>query len=114
MTDQGLGGVASVEVKNVMLVKALLTARGILLEELQKISKAVDQAIDISEFVLKMNNMKLLNVLLQANQFATDVEVSEQGQPQNGLEVLTFLFHAAEIITFFILPFILFLQFLHH
>ncbi|XP_019415418.1 PREDICTED: protein FAM135B-like isoform X2 [Lupinus angustifolius] len=84
--NHDLGGVASVDVKNVMLVKALLTARGILLDELQRISKAVDQAIDISDFLLKMNNTKLLNSLLQANQFATDVEVSGQGQPQSGLE----------------------------
>ncbi|OIV97824.1 hypothetical protein TanjilG_12581 [Lupinus angustifolius] len=86
--NHDLGGVASVDVKNVMLVKALLTARGILLDELQRISKAVDQAIDISDFLLKMNNTKLLNSLLQANQFATDVEVSGQGQPQSGLEDL--------------------------
>ena len=80
VTGQGLGGVASVDVKNVMLVRALLTARDILVEELQKISKAVDQAIDISEFVL------------QANQFAIDVEVSGQGKPQNGLQVLILFF----------------------
>ncbi|KAF1865381.1 hypothetical protein Lal_00004755 [Lupinus albus] len=84
--NHGLGGVASVDVKNVMHVKALLTARGILLEELQRMSKAVDQAINISEFVFKMNNMKLLNSLLEANQFGIDVEVSGQGQPWNGVE----------------------------
>ncbi|CAL0305626.1 unnamed protein product [Lupinus luteus] len=84
--NHDLGGVASVDVKNVILVKALLTARGILLDELQRISKAVDQAIDISDFLLKMNSTKLLNSLLQANQFATDVEVSGEGQPQTGLE----------------------------
>ncbi|XP_019438459.1 PREDICTED: protein FAM135B-like isoform X1 [Lupinus angustifolius] len=85
-SNRGLGRVASVDVKNVMLVKELLTARGIFLEELQRISKAVNQAIDISEFVFKMNNMKLLNSLLEANQFGTDVEVSGQGQPWNGVE----------------------------
>ncbi|KAE9603800.1 putative protein FAM135, alpha/Beta hydrolase [Lupinus albus] len=84
--NHGLGGVAAVDVKNVILVKALLTARGILLDELQRISKAVDQAIDISDFLLKMNSTSLLNSLLQANQFATDVEVSGQGQPQTSLE----------------------------
>ncbi|TKY55950.1 FAM135B protein [Spatholobus suberectus] len=84
--NRGLSGVASVELKNVMLVEALLTAHDILLEELQKFSKAVDQAIDISEFVSKRNNMKLMNSVLQANQFTTDVEISGQGKPQNGLE----------------------------
>ena len=91
VTDQGLGEIASVNLKNVMLVKGLLTAREILLEELQKLSKVVDQAIDISEFVSKTNSMKLLNSVLQANQFTTDVEISGQGKPQIGLEVLTFI-----------------------
>ncbi|XP_061370160.1 uncharacterized protein LOC133312893 isoform X2 [Gastrolobium bilobum] len=84
--NQGSAEVGYLNLKNVMLVKALLTARDILLEELQKLSKAVDQAIDISEFVSKMNNVKLLNSVLQANQFATDVEISGQGKPQNGFE----------------------------
>ncbi|KAJ1391954.1 hypothetical protein SESBI_36213 [Sesbania bispinosa] len=47
--SKGFGWVASQDVKDIMLVKALLTARDILLEELQKISKAVDEAIDVSE-----------------------------------------------------------------
>ncbi|TKY74507.1 FAM135A protein [Spatholobus suberectus] len=86
--NQGLGGVASLDMKNVMLVKGLLTARDILLEELQKISKAVNEALDISEFVSIMSNMKLLNSVLQANQFAIDVEVVGEGKPQNGLKPL--------------------------
>ncbi|XP_061352978.1 uncharacterized protein LOC133297794 isoform X1 [Gastrolobium bilobum] len=84
--NKGFGGVASLDVKNVILVKTLLTARGILLEELQIISEAVAEAIDISEFVSKMNNMKLLKSLLQANPFAIDVEDLGQGKPQNGFE----------------------------
>ncbi|XP_027369110.1 protein FAM135B-like isoform X2 [Abrus precatorius] len=76
----------SIQLRNVKLVRALLTARDILLEELQKLGKAVDQAIDISEFVSKRNNMKLLNSILQANQFTTDVEISGQGKQQNSLE----------------------------
>lgn len=90
VTNQGLSDVASVKLKNVMLVKALLTAHDILLEELQKLIKAVDQAIDISEFVSKRNNMKLIHFVQQANQSTTDVEISRQGKPQNGLEVLYF------------------------
>ncbi|RDY12987.1 hypothetical protein CR513_02150, partial [Mucuna pruriens] len=84
--NQGLSDVASVKLKNVMLVKALLTAHDILLEELQKLSKAVDQALDISEFVSKRNKMKLIDSVLQANQFTTNVEISGQHKPQNGLE----------------------------
>ncbi|KAK7311739.1 hypothetical protein RJT34_10059 [Clitoria ternatea] len=84
--DQGFSGVASLDIKNVILVKALLTARDVLLEDLQKISKAIGETLDISEFVSIMSNTKLLNLVLQANQFATDVEVLGQGKPQNDLE----------------------------
>lgn len=102
VTNQGLGEAASVDLENVMLLKALVTARDILLEELQKLSKAVDQAIEISEFVSKMNNGKILNSFVQASQFAADDEISAQSKPQNGLEVLTYI-HAAEncYISFF-------------
>ncbi|TKY45378.1 FAM135A protein [Spatholobus suberectus] len=34
-----------------------------------------------------MSNMKLLNSVLQANQFAIDVEVVGEGKPQNGLKI---------------------------
>lgn len=95
VTNQGLGEAASVDLENVMLLKALVTARDILLEELQILSNAVDQAIEISEFVSKMNNGKILSSFVQASQFAADVEISAQGKPQNGLEVLTYI-HAAE------------------
>lgn len=87
VTNQGLSDAASVKLKAFMIVKALLTAHGILLEELQKLSKAVDQAIDIPEFVSKRNDMKLINSVPQANQFTTEVEISGQRMPQNGLEV---------------------------
>lgn len=72
--------------KNVTLLKALLTAREILLQELQKLCKAVDQTIEISEFLSKLNNEKILNYVAHANQFATVVGISAQGNPQNGLE----------------------------
>ncbi|RDX87497.1 hypothetical protein CR513_31023, partial [Mucuna pruriens] len=86
VADQGSDGVASLDMKNVMLLKALLTARDILLGELQKISKAINEALDISEFVSIMSNMKLLNSVLRGNQFAIDVEVEGQGNPENGLK----------------------------
>jgi len=85
-----VSGVNSEDAKNVTVVKALLTACDILLEELQNLSKAVDQANDISEF--KMNNRTSLNSVLQARQVAADVEASGQGKPQNGLEVLIIYF----------------------
>jgi len=83
VADQGSGGVASLDTRNAMLVKALLSARDILLEELQKIGKAVNEALDLSEFVSIVSNMKQENPL--AN------EVVGQGKPQNGLKVLAFI-----------------------
>ncbi|KAJ1380348.1 hypothetical protein SESBI_46090, partial [Sesbania bispinosa] len=85
-TSKDLGDVTSENLKNVMLFKALLTARDILLEELQKLSKAIDRAIEISEFVSKMNDVKLFNSIMVANPFSTDVEVSAQGKPQIDFE----------------------------
>ncbi|KAK4274225.1 hypothetical protein QN277_017483 [Acacia crassicarpa] len=81
-----LGGV--VEMKDVLRTKALLTAYDILLEELLKLSKAIAQTIDISEFVSKGSIVKLTNSILQASQVASNIEVSVQGKPKNGLEGL--------------------------
>ena len=80
MTNQAKGEVASIDMKNIMLLKALLKAREILLQELQKLSKAVDQTIEISEFLSKLNNQKILNYVVHANQFATDVGIFSTGQ----------------------------------
>jgi len=66
-----------------MLVKALLASRDLLFEELQKIGKAVNVALDFSDFVSIVSNMKQENPL--AN------EVVGQGTPQNGLKVLAFI-----------------------
>ncbi|GAU21154.1 hypothetical protein TSUD_10710 [Trifolium subterraneum] len=84
--NNGLEEVASVDLNNVMLLKTLLMARDILLEELQKLSKSVDQTIEISEFQSKLNNEKILKFVGQANRFATDVEILAQGNPQSGLK----------------------------
>ncbi|XP_028802084.1 protein FAM135B-like [Neltuma alba] len=81
-----LGGV--VDMKDAMRTKALVTAHDILLEELLKFSKAIVQTIDISEFVSKGSNVKLINSVLQASRVTTNVGVSVQGKPQNGLEGL--------------------------
>ncbi|KAK2392444.1 protein FAM135B [Trifolium repens] len=79
-------GVASQDVKDIVLVRALLTSRDLLLEELHKINKAVNEAIDTSDFVSNMNNADLLNFVVKANGFAVDGEGLGQGKPQNGLE----------------------------
>lgn len=82
----GLNHVASVDLEDVMLVKALLTARDTLLEELLKLSRAIDRPIDLTDFISKMDDMKLFDSVLQVNHDAADGEVSGQGKPQNGLE----------------------------
>lgn len=101
MPVQRFRGVTSLDVKDIMLVRALLTSRDLLLEELHKMNKAIGEAIDTSDFVSKMNNADLINFAAQANGFAIDGEVLEQGKPQNGLEVFA-LFHATELYLFFL------------
>ncbi|XVF39715.1 hypothetical protein PTKIN_Ptkin01aG0055400 [Pterospermum kingtungense] len=85
-STQGLDQVASIDLKQVMLIKALLNARDTLLVELQKLSGAINQAVDLSEFTSKMIDIKLFDSFLQANQVTFDAGVSGQGKPQNGLE----------------------------
>lgn len=77
---------ATADANGIMLLKSLLAARGILLEELQTLSKAIDQAIDLTDFISKMDNLN--DSFLQENLVAADDKVSGQGKPQNGLEVL--------------------------
>lgn len=62
-------------------VKALLGARETLLEEMQRLSKAIGQPIDLAEFISNMNNVPLSN---------STVDSSRQGKEQNNLEVLAF------------------------
>ncbi|XWS25444.1 hypothetical protein CRYUN_Cryun27aG0068900 [Craigia yunnanensis] len=85
-STQALDQVASTDLKQVMLVKALLDARDTLLVELQKLGNAINQAVDLTEFTSTMNDIKLFDSFLQANQVTADAEVSGQGKPQNGLE----------------------------
>ncbi|KAE8125952.1 hypothetical protein FH972_020712 [Carpinus fangiana] len=85
-SNQALGQAASVDLKEVMLVKALLTARDTLLEELLKLSRAIDRPIDLTDFISKMDDMKLFDSVVRANPGAVDGEVSGQGKPQNGFE----------------------------
>ncbi|KAL1163848.1 hypothetical protein V6Z11_A06G030800 [Gossypium hirsutum] len=80
-----LDQVASTDLKQVMLVKALLNARDTLLAELQKLSAAINHAVHLTEFTSKMNDMKLFDSFLQ-EPVAADAEDSAQGKPQNGLE----------------------------
>ncbi|KAK9930043.1 hypothetical protein M0R45_027102 [Rubus argutus] len=83
-SNQTSGHVATADANGIMLLKSLLAARGILLEELQTLSKAIDQAIDLTDFISKMDNLN--DSFLQENLVAADDKVSGQGKPQNGLE----------------------------
>ncbi|KAM7266551.1 hypothetical protein ACFE04_004448 [Oxalis oulophora] len=77
----------SVDMKQMMPVKALLDARNLLLEDLKKLSKGVGRAIDLTDFMLKVNDVTLLHSIVQASLGAgSNAEVSGQGKPQNGLE----------------------------
>ncbi|XP_038704395.1 protein FAM135B-like isoform X3 [Tripterygium wilfordii] len=78
--------VTAVDMKHVLLVKSFLVARDTLLEELQKLSKAVDQTIDLTDFTSKMDDIKLFSSILQMDPATADGGVSGQGKPRNGLE----------------------------
>ncbi|KAM0972091.1 hypothetical protein ACFX13_020202 [Malus domestica] len=75
---------AAAVVNDIIRAKSLLNARDILLEELQKLSKAIDQAIDLTDFISKIDDTKF--DFLQENLVAADDQVSGQGKPQNGLQ----------------------------
>lgn len=91
MTDQALGQKASGDFKQIMLVKALAAARDILFEDLQKISKAIEQEIDLTDLIFNLDNKNPCSSILQAD---LDMEIGEvsrklSGKPQNSIEVLT-------------------------
>jgi len=71
----------------VTLIKALLTARDILLEEFQNLSKAIDQSFDFTDFMSRIDDTKYIGVLMPSKMDNVKGEVSRQGKPQNGLEV---------------------------
>nr|XP_011464776.1 PREDICTED: protein FAM135B-like isoform X1 [Fragaria vesca subsp. vesca] len=83
-SNQAAEQVASADLNGIMLLKKLLAARSILLEELQTLSKAIDQEIDLTDFISKMDDMN--DSLLPENLVAANDKVSGQGKPQNGLE----------------------------
>lgn len=82
---------ASADTKPVILVKALLDSRNTLLEDLQKLSEAINQAIDMTEFMSGIDAIKLSHPLLQVNLGTANGEVSEQGMPRNHSEVIALL-----------------------
>ncbi|KAH9616475.1 hypothetical protein KSS87_009440, partial [Heliosperma pusillum] len=61
--------------KEVLLVKALLAARDILLEEAQKLSRAIDQSINLTDFISQLDDSKLFGSLFPANVSSTAIKV---------------------------------------
>ncbi|KAE8715610.1 Serine esterase family protein, putative isoform 2 [Hibiscus syriacus] len=84
--EQELNQADSSDLKQAMIVKALLDARETLILELQKLGNAINQAIDLTKFTSTMNDTRLFDSFLQENQVTADNEVSGQGKPQNGPE----------------------------
>ncbi|KAJ0237629.1 putative serine esterase family protein [Hirschfeldia incana] len=85
-SKKALAQIASADKKLVSFVKSLLEARDTLLEEMQRLSKAVGQTIDLSEFVSTMDNT-LLPESASTGKSVED-EISGQGKQQNNLEKL--------------------------
>lgn len=92
---------ASVDSTQLMLIKALFSARDILLEDLKEISKAIDQAIDLDDMLF--------------GSMDGEVPVQLLGMPQNGVEVFTsflalnyFCFFYSDFINTYCLPFLSF------
>nr|GMC48306.1 protein FAM135B-like isoform X1 [Ipomoea batatas] len=63
--------------KQVLLIKGFLTARDILLEELRKVSKAINQAIDVNDFSSKHEDKELFTSR-QSTSSTDNAEVSGQ------------------------------------
>lgn len=61
-----------------MLIKALMTAHDILLEDLRRISTGIDQAIDLTQIAFESDDTKWFDSTLPARGKNVDVEQSLQ------------------------------------
>ncbi|XP_037493387.1 protein FAM135A isoform X2 [Jatropha curcas] len=84
--NQALASVSFVAMNKIMLIKTLLVARDTLLEELQRLSKAIAQVIDFTDFTSKMNDINMLDSIRRADLGTAKGEVGGRGSLQNGLE----------------------------
>ncbi|XP_010548759.1 PREDICTED: protein FAM135B-like isoform X2 [Tarenaya hassleriana] len=86
-SNKELGQMASADKKLVSFVKALLRARDIMLEEMQRLSKAAGQAIDLTEFISTMNDVLLFDSAPTGK--SVEDEGSGQGKEQklNGCDL---------------------------
>lgn len=74
--------------KQVLLIKAFLTARDLLIEELQNLSKAINQTVDISDLNSKLDDNQFLGSFVSRDQENTDLVVSgkESSEYNNGIQ----------------------------
>lgn len=95
---------AFLDSKQVVLIKALIAARDFLLEDLKRISQGIDQAIGLTDFTSKLEDMKKFG--------SVDDEVAKlSGMQQNGVEVFT-SFLAVDYLHFIVCSFHDYLLFL--
>ncbi|EEF52199.1 conserved hypothetical protein [Ricinus communis] len=84
---QLLGPADFVGMNQIMLVKSLLVSRDALLGELQRLSKSIDQVIDLTDFIAKMNDVKMFDSILRADLGTAYGEVGGQHKKQNDFKV---------------------------
>ncbi|XP_057501082.1 uncharacterized protein LOC130785064 isoform X2 [Actinidia eriantha] len=70
--------------KQVMVVRALLTSRDILLEELQNLSKAINQMVDLADFTSNLDDSRLFSssreAVLETSHAVVSAEASSKPQ----------------------------------
>ncbi|KAJ4701539.1 hypothetical protein OWV82_024770 [Melia azedarach] len=84
--SKAVAQVAPVDVKPDMLIKALVDSFNTLLEDLRKLSESINQAIDMTEFASRMDDIKLFHPILHANLGTAEGGVSRQSKPENGFK----------------------------
>ncbi|XP_055960242.1 uncharacterized protein LOC126673897 isoform X2 [Mercurialis annua] len=85
-SNQPVGPGAFASMNQIMDVKSLLVSRDALLEELQRLSKSIDQVIDLTDFVSKMNNVKMFDSILRADLGNVYGELGGRGKLHNNFE----------------------------
>jgi len=85
--DQAVGLVSSFDERQLSVLRALLASRDLLVEELQNLSKAIDQPIDLTDVTAKVDDKTLIDLRAELG-----IEVDKVLGPdrlQNGIEVCT-------------------------
>ncbi|EEF43562.1 conserved hypothetical protein [Ricinus communis] len=77
--------VGSADFEQILLIKELVAAHDILLDDLRNISRAIDQSIELSSFVLNLENTKF-GSLMQSNMGGAEEVLEVLNKPQNGVK----------------------------